>query len=314
VVIVAVAFAALAGSGRAAEVDRYLPNETQAVSTVNVRQILDSGLVKKVGLDQAKGLWNLNPAHKLLEDIGFDPFKDLSTLTFASTGGSEPDKWFVIAHGKFDLEKCHAKAQQTAKSLGAGLKVQKVGASVLYEATPPDGTPAVFTALVDPSTAVFSSSKELVVEVLDKAAGKKQSAIKPEIRSLIEKSNDKQSFWLAILLNSELTKNPLIADEKVKEVLDKIKSLSGGFTVADDFKLELALGAQDATAAKDIADLIQQGVANGKELLGVLGDNKAGPPAAEMLNSVKVNQQGNGLTIKGQISKPTLDRALDKNS
>jgi hypothetical protein len=34
----------------------------------------------------------------------------------------------------------------------------------------------------------------------------------------------------------------------------------------------------------------------------------------ELLGSIKVGQQGSGVTIKGQISKETLDKVLNRDS
>ena len=43
------AAALLASPVRAADIDRYLPADTEVVSIVNVRQILSSALVKQIG-------------------------------------------------------------------------------------------------------------------------------------------------------------------------------------------------------------------------------------------------------------------------
>ena len=50
----AVLAAGLAAPARAAEVDPLLPAETESVMFVNVRQVLDSDLVKKYALGQIK--------------------------------------------------------------------------------------------------------------------------------------------------------------------------------------------------------------------------------------------------------------------
>ena len=72
----------LAGPARAAEVDPYLPDDTEVLVTVNVRQVLDSPLVKKSTLEKLReALKDIDMAEDVLKDLGFDPFKDLDRVT-----------------------------------------------------------------------------------------------------------------------------------------------------------------------------------------------------------------------------------------
>src|SRR4051794_26808628 len=76
---------------RAAEVDVLLPAETEAVMFVNVRQILDSDLVKKYALGQVKQALQGNENQKLLKDLGLDPLKDIDRVTVGSWGKGPED-------------------------------------------------------------------------------------------------------------------------------------------------------------------------------------------------------------------------------
>jgi hypothetical protein len=297
---------------RAADVDRFLPNDTQGVTSLNIHQILDSALVQKIGVDKLKDLVGKTEAQKFLDQVGFDPFKDLTSLTFASTNANESDKGLVIVHGKFNVDKIQAKAADFAKAADVKLKTHLHGTYKVYEVTMPDQKQPVFIALLDANTVVLSSNKDLAFEAIDKGAGKKQAAVPQSIQDLIQKTDTKQSVWLAGLLSSELLKNPLI-DEKAKEVLEKIKSLHGGISLTDDVKVDFVVGAKNADDAKDLAGVIKQYVNQGKELVNLLGQNKKEfAPVIELLDSVKVNQQGNGVTIKAQISKQTINKSLDR--
>src|SRR6266446_1191924 len=71
---------------RAAEVDKYLPTETEFVSHVNVKQLLDSAIVKKHAVDKLRDLLKgQDQASAVLEALGFDPFKDLASVTIAGS-------------------------------------------------------------------------------------------------------------------------------------------------------------------------------------------------------------------------------------
>src|SRR5262249_47295568 len=105
----ALAVAALAAPARAADLDPYLPADTEVVVTVNVRQLLGSELLKKLGLDKAKeALKDLDQVKTVLDELGFDPFKDLDRLTVAGPGGTEQDRGLIIARGRFDPDKFKA--------------------------------------------------------------------------------------------------------------------------------------------------------------------------------------------------------------
>src|SRR5579859_3875269 len=63
---------------RAADVDTYLPADTESYLSINIRQILDSPLVKKAALGQLReALKSEDQVNDVLKDLGFDPFKDL---------------------------------------------------------------------------------------------------------------------------------------------------------------------------------------------------------------------------------------------
>src|SRR5262249_49999066 len=150
---------------RAAEVDKLLPNDTETLVTVNVRQIIDSPLVQKLGVDKFKKALNeQDEAKKLLAELGFDPLKDLDSITFALSSGSDTDKNLVIIHGKFDVAKFNAKGEEVAKDMKDALKITKVpgpgaegGKINLYEVTNVPNLPSgLFVAVVDKNTIVAS--------------------------------------------------------------------------------------------------------------------------------------------------------------
>src|SRR5262245_41105610 len=83
----ALALLLTAGPARAADADRLLPDDTEVVLGVNVRQVLDAPLVKTHALELLRNYVRSSAdAQKVLDALGFDPFKDLHTLTAASPG------------------------------------------------------------------------------------------------------------------------------------------------------------------------------------------------------------------------------------
>ncbi len=64
-----------------AEIDKYLPNDTESVVTINVRQTLNSRLFKQHALEHLKRkLKNSDEVQKLLQELNFDPLGDVGEL------------------------------------------------------------------------------------------------------------------------------------------------------------------------------------------------------------------------------------------
>src|SRR5262245_60147702 len=104
--LVVLALLAAGTPARAAELDPYLPADTETFVSINVRQLLDSSLVKKFGLGPARNaLKGLDEVEGVLKDLDFDPFKDLDRLVLATPSGKETDRGLIVAYGKFNLAK-----------------------------------------------------------------------------------------------------------------------------------------------------------------------------------------------------------------
>src|SRR5437588_8389064 len=95
----------LAIPAQAADVNKYLPNDADFVLVLNVKQLLDSPLVQKHALADLKTMLKGNSeATKHFDAVGFDPFKDLNTVTLGVALAKEP-KGLLIAQGTFDIAK-----------------------------------------------------------------------------------------------------------------------------------------------------------------------------------------------------------------
>ena len=68
------------GTARAAEPDILLPSTVDSVMQINVRQILESDIVKKYAVEQLKQALDSQDVKKMLSEIGLDPLKDIEQL------------------------------------------------------------------------------------------------------------------------------------------------------------------------------------------------------------------------------------------
>jgi hypothetical protein len=307
--------------GRTAEIDPYVPPDTETVVNVNVRQILDSPLIKKHALEFAQeSLRGNDQIQDILKDLGFDPFKDLDRVILATPGGTDKDRGLIIVHGRFDLAKFKAKGEQVAKEQSENLKIHKVlgGKHVLYEVNVPESDEPLFVALASQDTLLVSPGKDYVVDALKKtgklAKPAKLALKNTDFQALLEKVDDRQSLSMAAV------KNPAVKDAlgslpgDVKDMLDKIQAVGGGLTLSDEIKLELVVTAKNAGEAKDLRDSANAGLTLITALLG--GLNKDAKPqiefVLEVVKSLRVSNKGKAVVVKGRISSDLIEEALKK--
>ena len=69
-----------ANPSRAAEPDKLLPADADTVVCVNIKQILDTDIIKKYSLEQLKQALDGQDAKKLLTELGLDPLKDIDRI------------------------------------------------------------------------------------------------------------------------------------------------------------------------------------------------------------------------------------------
>ena len=300
---------------RAAEIDKYLPGEAEFVGSINFKQITDSTIFKKHASDKVREKLKENDeVSRVLESLGFDPLKDLTSVTVAGSSLDPDGKSFIIAHGTFDLAKFDAKAEEEAKNHGDILKIHKEGERKIYEVkVDPGEDKPLFIGLVDKTTLVASSEKDYVLDCFAKAAGKKKSAVKKELQDLIEKTDGK-SMWF-VMPGSLLGKGPIAQvaqqDEKAKKMIDKVDSLSFGITIEKDLKLALAIGAKSAENAKELAEDLKEKLSEAKGFLAFAASNqKQLEPLVDLVNSAKVGTDGSSVTFKGEASEELIEKAL----
>jgi hypothetical protein len=311
--VIASAVLMLALPVRAAEVDQYLPEDTQVVLVVNAKQLLDSPLVKKHFLEQLRGLISGDEVAKLLDSLGFDPFKDLTSITGAMSLIGNDAKGLLIAHGQFDKAKFEAKAEEVAKDKGDTLKIHKEGDRKVYEVKHDGAEKPHFVGLVDKTTIVAGPEKQSVLDAFAKAEGKTKGTVKKAIQDLIEKVDPKQSVWFTATANAFL-KGDFSGDDKAKKNLEKMDSITAGVTVDKGVKVDLAIATKNATNAKELAEEIKEGLSQVKGLLALMADqNKEIAPLVDTVGNLKINTEGSTITLKSEVSEEIIEKGLKKN-
>jgi hypothetical protein len=306
-------------SVRAATADKLLPNDTESVVQVNVKQIIDSPLFKKFALEVAKeALKSQGEAKDVLDTLGLDPFKDIDSITLAGPGSSEPDKGLVIVRGRFDIAKFQKKAEEEAKNKEV-LKVHKVpdglgGNYTLYEVTAPDQPAALFVALASKNVILAAPAKDYLVDALDKDAGRKKTALKNQkVADMLGRVDDKQSVW-AVLLGEALLKSPLGMDDTAKEILERIQDVAFGVTVDKDIKSEVVLAAKSDADAKELSTTIKGGLNQALGIVMIVGGGKPEiEPLIDILKTIKPQVDGKTVSVKAMVSGEVIEKAVPKD-
>jgi hypothetical protein len=311
----------LTAPARAAEVvDRLLPNDTETVISINLKQILNSPLGKKMPTDKIEeAIKSQDELAKNLQDLGFDPLKDLDSIVVAGSSGNEPDKGLVIVRGKFDVKKFEAKAEEVAKDMKDVLKIHKVpdglgGTTKLYEVNPPNQDQALFVALPNGTTMVASAGKDYVLDALDKVAEKKKTVLKnKDLADLLKRIDTEQSMWMAVL-GSTLAKSQLGSNPDAKEVIDKISDASGGIHIDKDIKIRLSVTAKSADDAKDLDEKIKDGLNTALGAVALLaGQKKELAPLVDVLKNVKPSVKDKVVSVELEIAGKDIEKAINKN-
>ncbi len=304
-----------APGARAAEIDRYLPEDTEQIVTFNVKQMVSSPIIKKYALAPLKELIdNTEEAKATLQDLGFDPFKDLDRITVASPGVQAPDKGLVIIHGRFDAAKFKAKAEESAKAYSDVLKIHKTKDAkgdevLLYEVTPPESETPLFVALASDKTLLVSPGKDYVVDALKR---KQPPVLKnKDFQTLLEKMDMRQSVAMAGL-GSALSK---AVPEQVQDALKDLEAVGGGLTIGEDVNLELIGTAKTARAAKDINKTVSDYLNKGLAIVSLLATQEAGKdlaPVVDIVKTIRSNARDKTIVIKATIPAEVIEKWTKK--
>jgi hypothetical protein len=291
---------ALALPSWAADGEKYLPNSSEGVITIDVKLLLNSAIAKR-NLEQIKPLLKADENfQKTVDALGLDPFKDIETILIGAPGGGDMTKAVAVVQGKFNSKKIHAFAEKAAKDNPEMVKIEKVGNDSLYQITPPGRNEKTnYAALLDDTTLVGSGSRDMVVEAMEKKSGKKKGELKKDLAALLGKANTKQAIRFALL-------EAIVGQG---DLAGQVKTATGGITVGEDIKIEITLNAKDDKAAATVSDKIDEGLRQAKQFVGLIAlKEKKAAPLIDVVNTFEVKAQDTIVSIKGEVSKSVVEK------
>ena len=311
--LLVLALVAPAGA-RAADVDPYLPADTESYVSINVKQVLASPIVKKYGLESAKEALKEVELNGLFEEIGFDPFKHLDRIQLASPTTTDKDRGLAILTGTFDANKIKKKADDAATNNQDNVKVHKVkvggGMHAVYEVVVPGQDLSMFLALADNKTLLASPGKDYVVGALRQARLQKKPLLKNKsFGAVLEKLDPKQGVSVAVL-GSSIGKSDLLDSlpKRVREAQANIELIGGGVSFTNEVKFDLVVSTRAEGDAGALRDAMTKGVRLAQVGLAFLGnDRKELALLNEVLNTVKIGGKGKVVAVAAKLTADVLD-------
>jgi len=295
------------------EVEKFLPKETDVIVSVNIRQILDSELVKTHALELIKSsISGSKDAQEAIKVMGLDPLTDINRLSFGM--GIEDignPRASLVIEGKFNIKKIQDEMETLAKNDPKQYGVEKVGGKTLYRIAPSNQSP-FYIALLDSATIVTTTQKEQAATAFDAVQGTTAIAVRKEVLDLLKKADANASLFLVAHSKGKLQNLPLI-DNEMKRVLNQIQTLTVEVRVTRDASLGITLVTGTLDEAKSMAMLIAGGLDLAKVQVKVAVTQQPElQPISDLVNSMAAEQKEKTITVTGKVSGESLGKLLKK--
>jgi hypothetical protein len=294
---------------------KLLPNDSEVVISVNMKQVWGSKLVKDYNatFKQLQSLFNTKLednqiAKEIKDSLGIDPFRDIDVVTIGmSDMGKNPKNVVVVLDGNFNTTKFADTATKAAKENPEVVKAMSIGQQNVYAISPPGDDP-FYMAMLNKNTLVIAKTKEGMTSAIQPPA----QNLKKELADLMQTANLKKSlnFVATAAALQEAIKQGNNPQAQVIEPF--LKDLNGTVVTANvvsDIELFVGYVTKDAASAQRMAEETNKGLAAMKVLVG----NQAKlQPVADIMQTLKVSAQGNSMNITGRVPRKVLDDAITK--
>ncbi|MCE9530595.1 MAG: hypothetical protein K8T89_05620 [Planctomycetes bacterium] len=295
----------------AADLEKYLPKETDVVVSCNVRQALDSSIVKDHALALIKTtLTGSKDAQEVIKTLGLDPLTDFQRVSIGlNLDNVQSPSMLTIIEGKFDLRKIQEGIDEFIKQDPKKFGKEQVAGNTVYRIAAM-GRAAMYTSLVDSSIVVISSSKEPAAAAFDAFKGTRKPEIRKELADLLAKADSTSSLFMVAHTKGRLANLPFL-DNEMKRLLDQIHTMTVAVRVERDVTLDLAIGAGTLDEAKKMHTLVAGGLEFGKLQVKVAVTQQPELQAiADLVNSMTAAQKDKTVVISGKVGGDAIGKLI----
>ena len=278
-----------------------LPADTQALIRFNFRAMIDSPLAKKMGIEkESKIIKALDFDVEILAEIGFDPLKDIDSITIAAPGGGDMEKGLIILAGKFKADKLVAKANEDAKNNVDNVKIHKAGDKTIFELIDffPDQQVPMFMMIASNSTLLASTQKEYLEKAFANSGSKLANK---DFSALVEKLDPDLAISMVAVSSAFPSK---AIPEPYKVIIEGIDSIIGigGIGIDEDVTLKINVFTKDEDSSKKLKETMDQGMAQALGFLGLMAaQEKELTPVLEFVKSMKTSSKEKMMSLEGKL-------------
>ena len=308
---------ALAPTARAADVDKLLPADAEYVVHFNLKQILDSEIIKKYALDQLKQALQGNDAQAMLKELGIDPLKDVEKITIGASGTDQNDaKALIMVRGNFDPDKLFKAAEAQSKKDGDRFTMVKDGNDVMFKYQPDNGNP-MYGTVVDKTTVVVATDKKIITTASAAFAAGKASAASKDLSALISKMDDKASMWVCAVTKDKLNNVKLPGGgggmgQNIQGQLAKMDSVTVTLRVTGDISLDVNLGMATEAAADEMGKTVEEGLGTIKGALPFLAANdERMKPLVDVVKTLKSEVKSKVVSVSAKLPGAVLGKLIN---
>jgi hypothetical protein len=325
----------------AAEIDRCLPDDTDAVLSVNVKQLLHAPLFKKHAAKHVEQACQHPSVRAALDGLGLSPLQDIDRVTLApyDAPGKGPDlpETIVVCRGRFDTAKFHAYLRKAAKEDGRHVKLHKAGELKCYEIVGPgkhgslmigsgvntekgpvfawkatgpllDTIDTFYVALADKNTLVLASSLDALRVACAQAARTGKPAPGSPLRDLLDNLDGKQTVCFAAR-GRALFKQPAGEEQQEEGPEPPLDSLTGSVAVKDGIELRCTVTARSPDGARAIMKVLDDLRARAAGLAVVLaGNQKKYAFLKEVPKTFGATRKDATILLEGRLSGELLEK------
>ena len=282
-----------------------LPADTQALIRLNFRAMIDSPLAKKMGIEKASEIIKSVPGGEILTEMGFDPLKDIDSITVAAPGGGDMEKGLIIVAGKFKADKLVAKANEEAKNNKDKVKIHKAGDKTIFEIIIPEQQVPMFMMIASNNTILASTQKEYLEKALANSGSKLANK---DFSALVEKLDPDLAISMVAVSSAFPSKS---LPEQAKAIMDGIESIGGGIGIDKDVTLKINVFTKDEDSSKKLKETMDQGMAQALGFLGLMAaQQKELTPVLEFVKSMKTSSKAKMMSLEGKLPGKMIEVAI----
>jgi len=285
---------------RAADIDKFIPEDTEQVAYLDIRGALASDLFKKHGQslleDFIKNDKNLS---QVLKALNFDPMKDLDNI-LVTNSGTTGEKTLIVVRGNLDEDRVKKLFEEDKSDMH---KIHKEGDLVVYELKDKDRS--IFGSFADKKTLVLSMTKDMTVKVVTGKGGKPGK----ELEAAIKGVDGKQTFWMVGAIPDEL-KKILAQQEGISEIAPKLKFASLEVKSTDSADIAFKIMTDDEKASAEVEKTLD----SLKAIAGFFADSndEYGALIKEVMKTFKVKTDKTTTTVTLTLSDKVIEKAMTK--